>query len=391
MSIQTLISKKIIILSKQQKKEFNEYLPSKVYKTERNISVLVALTQLTMMILFIANKRVDFSVFNRSTQYFALYSFLFISTIIAIFTYRYTLSHKKTKLFLWTRRIYACMLFIWVIGITILEQQSGGGFTVFCYLMPTMAALLLLTPIESITLIVGVWVILMYLLITHGNTSNIFGDVVNSTFVMILTLFISFRYYQSMAVEFCDRQTIVHQYKEIENSNALLEKIAKIDQLTGLYNRHYLMESLYDQIEVYKEKGYYGMFLMLDIDYFKQYNDTYGHIQGDECLKSLAKILKQYCREYDANAIRFGGEEFLVIKLSYKYIDGERFAQSLKDKIYEANIERSDVDLKRISVSMGVWNGCPSDEVSIEESIKRADNALYDAKRKGRNCIVLTK
>lgn len=378
--------KSLIVLTPEQKKRFLEYLPLKVYNTERNIAILVALVQLGMIALFLSNKNLSFQNM-RSLAYFSLYVYLLITTCIAIVLYSYLVKNKKYKAFLWLRRIYAFSLCFWVIGITYLEQMKGHGISVYYYLLPTTSALLLLSPIESISIFAFTSITTAFMLLTAGN-GNIFGDTVNSVLVTVLSLFISYRYYRSMAKEFIDRETIAKQYDEIDKTNCLLKQLVHVDQLTGLYNRHYLTERVYPMFQECKNKNYVGMFLMIDIDFFKQYNDLYGHVQGDDCLRRLADVIRLLCDEEDASAIRYGGEEFLIIKMASKEFDAKGIAQKLLDNIKNNGLERSDVEQKRVTASIGMWHNKLSEIEHIELGIRYADDALYEAKNKGRDCIV---
>lgn len=384
MKLANLYSSLTVSLSPEQKKRFREYVPGKVYHTEKNIAIVVAATQLCM-ILFFVFRGLSFHSW-RSVAYFCLYIYLFIATIGAFFLYRYTVKNKNTKVFLWLRRIYAVLLCLWVVGISFLEQVKGGGFTVYCYLLPTTAAVLLFTPLESTVIFGGTWVSLVVMLMTMGNRGdNIFGDMINSSFVTILSLYISYRYYRSTAVEFCDRELIAAQYEEIKTANNLLEGLVHIDQLTGLYNRHYLHETVAPLFAQCREKHFSGMCLMMDIDYFKQYNDLYGHLQGDECLKKIAAATQALCREENASPIRYGGEEFLIVKLAGDDFDADAFAKKLLSRIADAHIVRTDVAQKQVTVSAGLWFGKLDSLDSIEQSIQFANDALYRAKSQGRD------
>lgn len=385
--IKKLLPKSTFILSEDQKDRFKEYIPNKVYYTERNVSILVALTQLSMIIMFLVNQKLAFHN-SRSIAYFSLYVFLFLATCLALVLYRYTVKNKKYQAFLWLRRIYAVSLCIWVVGITFLEQMPGKGITVFCYLLPTTAAVLMLNPIESTLIFGGTWIGLAAMLMTMGSREgSLFGNLVNSIFVTVLTLFISYRYYRSMATEFKDREVIATQYDEIQKTNSQLEQMVHRDNLTGLYNRHFFQEKIYPMFEECRNKNFDGMVLMMDIDFFKQFNDKYGHMQGDVCLKELAGVIQKLCREEDAAAIRFGGEEFLMIRMSEQLYDAERFAERLMVRIGAKNIVRDDTDSGRVTVSMGLWHGSLSGISHIEQAVKLADDALYKAKSQGRNRI----
>lgn len=381
------IPEKLVVLTALQRKQFLECLPSKIYKTERNIAIIVALTQVVMIVLFLFNQQVSFNNI-RGLHFFSLYVFLLMATLMAIFLYYYTYTNKKQAAFAWIRRIYASILCVWVVGITYLEQMHGGGGVTYSYFLPTMAALLLLTPLESTTLFGLSWIAITLMFISNGNSYAVFSNIVNSVFVTILTLFISYRYYRSMAVEFCDRQIISLQYEEIEKSNSLLQQMAHIDQLTNLYNRHYLVESFYPLFQKCKNKEYYGMFLMLDIDYFKQYNDMYGHIQGDHCLKIISNQIKLISLQHGLTAIRYGGEEFLIIKLNVEPIEAMMLANTLLASMRDLNLVHEGTKSEKVSVSIGLWTGSLLQIPHIEAAIKNADTALYEAKKVGRNCIV---
>lgn len=378
-------------LTPEQKEQFKQYIPTKVYYTERNISIVVALIQLSMIIVFLVNKRL--SVHNpRYIAFFSLYVFLLVVTCISLVSYRYTVRKRKYRVFFLLRRTYAIMLCIWVMGITYLELEGGKGLSSYYYLIPTTAAMLLLNPFESIAIFGGAWVVLSCIILNSGAASETaFGNLTNSIFVTVLSLFISYRYYKSTVTEFCDRELIHKQYEEIEDKNNLLLGLVQEDQLTCLYNRHYLTNQLYPLFEECKKEEYHGMFLMVDIDFFKQYNDLYGHLQGDECLKIIASTLSAVCQSYGASAIRYGGEEFLVTKICQSAFDPKTIAQKVFEAIKEKHLARSDVELQYVTVSIGGWYGSLNRIETIEHAIQYADEALYEAKSNGRNCSVFSK
>lgn len=384
--IKDRIWKKIFILSKEEKQEFINYFPNKVYLTERNISVVVALTQVAMIILFLSNKHLDLSNF-RTVAYLSLYIYLLIVTIGAVFLYSYAYRTKQYKLLNWLRRVCCFLICIWLMGITFLGQMKGNDLSVFSYLLPTMAAVLLLSPLESLIIFSSTWVMLVTMILVFGSHEGLFGILINSIFVTVLSIYISFRYYRSIAIEFLDRKIIEKQYEEIKQTNQKLEEIAHVDQLTGLYNRHYLHQKVYPMFNEYICEDNYSMCLLLDIDFFKQYNDTYGHLQGDECIKSITRVIKDFCDKYDANAVRYGGEEFLIVKVGKEKFDANQIADELLQSIRDLQIPRNDSDLGYVTVSIGLWHNGLFCVSSLENAILYADNAVYYAKDNGKNCI----
>lgn len=388
MDVKNWFLKNIVIISPEEKEGFYNYLPDKVYKTERSIAYIVLLTQVCMMLIFICYGKLRIENL-RTVGYFLLYLYLAITTSIALVLYRLTYHKKAYTAFLWVRRSYVICLCLWVLGITCLEQVVGKGLSVYCYLMPTTAAFILLSPKENVCIIGGTWICMSFMLLGFFDFhTNAFSNMINSFFVSILSMFISYRYYHSMAIEYCDRKTISSQYQKIEKSNSLLQRMIHTDQLTQLYNRRYLLDYIFPMFDVCKEKHYNGVFLMLDIDYFKQYNDTYGHLQGDICLKKISDILIKVCDEYGASAVRYGGEEFLIVKMSCESIDGLKFANQLLLHVQTSDLKRVDVELGNVSVSMGLWSGSLLQISNIESAIRYADTALYKAKTLGRNCVV---
>jgi diguanylate cyclase (GGDEF)-like protein len=159
-----------------------------------------------------------------------------------------------------------------------------------------------------------------------------------------------------------------------------LEHQASTDQLTGIYNRFKLDEILQQEIDKYYRYGRTFCIMILDIDHFKNVNDTYGHQIGDYTLVEIAKTLQNSIRSSDT-LVRWGGEEFLLLCLE---IDKERalkMAENIRLKIESTKIQH--VGTK--TVSIGVTANHTND--TIDTLTKRADTALYKAKTSGRNRV----
>lgn len=155
------------------------------------------------------------------------------------------------------------------------------------------------------------------------------------------------------------------------------------DFLTGLYNRKKMFA---DMEYLVKENQTYCAFFMIDVDHFKVYNDTFGHVSGDACLRELGTCMKQYAIQHHMHIYRFGGEEFAAFLYDDKAGSYEAVAQGLKQAIYNLQIPHAS-EYGTVSISVGV---CPYiNHLGFDEVIKYADKALYEAKRKGRNRIEL--
>lgn len=160
------------------------------------------------------------------------------------------------------------------------------------------------------------------------------------------------------------------------------EQLAVTDALTGLLNRRYIEERLLEEVKRSNRHGYPMSFLMLDVDHFKSYNDSFGHPAGDEALKLVASVIRDTLRGADV-AARFGGEEFAILLPQTTDDEAAMIAERIR-----SNIENSQFQHRPVTVSIGVAS-CSSDLCSVPGLIKAADLALYDAKHKGRNRVRL--
>ncbi|EDP75819.1 diguanylate cyclase [Hydrogenivirga sp. 128-5-R1-1] len=166
----------------------------------------------------------------------------------------------------------------------------------------------------------------------------------------------------------------------------LLQQQSYIDQLTGLYNRRFLDEIADKLSAQVKRRGTSLGILMIDIDYFKQINDKYGHDVGDRVLKEIASIIKSSVREADY-VIRFGGEEILVLLVDVREGTAKKVAEKIRRAIENKVIEISGGVIKK-TVSIGVSEFPKDCDGKFWQCIKFADVALYRAKEEGRNRVV---
>ena len=170
-----------------------------------------------------------------------------------------------------------------------------------------------------------------------------------------------------------------------KNLTEILKISSTTDALTGLYNRKYLDEYIEKALSQAKRNGIAYGILMIDIDFFKMVNDTYGHDVGDRAIKVLAHVLKDNIREADT-AFRFGGEEFLILLYECEEKMVENIANKIRIAFEKASIQSNNGATfnKTLSVGASIF---PNDSDSLWKCIKFADIALYKAKDSGRNCI----
>jgi len=177
--------------------------------------------------------------------------------------------------------------------------------------------------------------------------------------------------------------------EELEQLNIQLKEAALNDSLTGLHNRRYFNDLAKNELRRCAREKRLFAFLMLDIDYFKQYNDTYGHPMGDKALQDVAKSLKDSFQRPGDYVFRLGGEEFGVILSPDTQTDAMERAKTVNERIKGLEIEHSGSKVESVlTVSIGVRVVDVDSDSNIEEIMHSADEALYRAKEDGRNRAV---
>jgi diguanylate cyclase (GGDEF)-like protein len=193
-------------------------------------------------------------------------------------------------------------------------------------------------------------------------------------------------YQQSICLNFEHTQEI-EKRKQIEKQ---LHDISRKDSLTNLFNRRYFDEMLEIEIGRAKRNNLPLCLIMFDIDCFKEYNDKYGHVSGDNCLIQIAEIAQSLVSRQGDMVARYGGEEFAIILPNIELDGAVWFANNLQERIKNENIAHTGTkvaNIQCVTVSLGVTNLILGEETTASELIENADVALYEAKNRGRNRV----
>jgi len=166
-----------------------------------------------------------------------------------------------------------------------------------------------------------------------------------------------------------------------------MKKLAITDELTGLYNFRYLQERLEEEVKRAQRYERSLSLIMADIDYFKDFNDNYGHPEGNKVLKVLANILKANVREIDIVG-RYGGEEFIIILPEAVKEEAQEIAERIRIKVerYKFITEKNYPYKKNLTLSLGITS-CFQQNITPQSLVQKVDQALYQAKGKGRNRV----
>lgn len=172
----------------------------------------------------------------------------------------------------------------------------------------------------------------------------------------------------------------------LEAANEKLELLSQIDGLTQIYNRRYFDTSLEKIWNEYLRLSHPISIIMIDIDYYKKYNDCYGHQEGDLCLYKVASVLQQQANRSSDVVARYGGEEFVVIACVDKE-DAFNLAEKIRLTVKSLAIEHQLSEKGIVTLSLGVASVIPSHDKQIGALVKAADKALYESKRNGRDKV----
>ena len=189
---------------------------------------------------------------------------------------------------------------------------------------------------------------------------------------------------QSRASRFAETLKLALSNLKLRTS---LQDQAMSDGLTGLYNRRYMDETLAHELQRARRDQRPVSLAMIDVDHFKRFNDQYGHDAGDAVLKAIASVLQESVRGYDI-ACRYGGEELTLILPGCEVRDAEARVEQVRRAVERMQIRHGMVDLPHVTISAGVSHANGGGAAAL---IRRADDALYEAKRGGRNRVVVSK
>ncbi|ETI69775.1 sensor domain-containing diguanylate cyclase [Neobacillus vireti] len=198
-------------------------------------------------------------------------------------------------------------------------------------------------------------------------------------------------------VPFLDKDKKPFQYIVIRNditkskeNEKKLEYLSNVDGLTALYNRRYFDSMLDYYWETLSQKQNSLSVILFDVDYFKCFNDTYGHILGDQCLIDISHQVKDCLSLYEAVCARYGGEEFAIILPEKDLHEAYLLAEKIRLRVEQLNIPHElSIKSKWVTLSLGVASIIPNQVMKPKELLKSADRALYQAKDNGRNTVAL--
>ena len=230
---------------------------------------------------------------------------------------------------------------------------------------------------------------------------GLFADYRNNILVEYITAYYIFSiivlFMRSIILKQDEKRTTAEKqlqenHNQIKELNDQLELLSKTDSLTGLYNRRYFDEMMHLEWNRGLRSNNALSCILFDIDYFKDYNDCYGHQAGDKCLKHISVLMKDSFRRASDIVARYGGEEFIVIIADSCPDETKAAIEHFQKELEKLKIPHKQSGVKNyVTTSIGFVNQVPSRDESTDDFIRKADEALYLAKASGRNQWVVHK
>ncbi len=183
------------------------------------------------------------------------------------------------------------------------------------------------------------------------------------------------------------RASLMALTRKLDAANQELKRISSMDGLTGVANRRYFDETISVEWRRARRHSNSLAVLMCDVDYFKLYNDTYGHLAGDECLRKIATTIRQNTERPSDLVARYGGEEFAVVLPETTIGGALMVAEKIRNAIHELNIPHASAPSEQVTISIGIASAAPGFDNPPDDLVNAADQALYRAKDEGRDRV----
>ena len=306
--------------------------------------------------------------------------------------------------------IYITFIMSWSAVISLFDQRLYGSVTAFLTTLVLIPFIFYLkTSLQSIPYLVSLTIFIVGVPYYQSSLTVLIGHGINVGIFVILSWLMARILYSGYMKDFISRREIdrknqllndINQrlndeimlrkeiQEDLERANRELKELSLIDDLTGIPNRRSLDNFLNTEWKRAIREVNSVSLLMIDIDFFKLFNDNYGHLAGDDCLIRVAQALQGNCRRPSDFVARLGGEEFLFVAINIDEAGTKRLAENIKESVQRLNIQHEySKAAPNVTISVGIAVLEPSISDTPADAIKKADLSLYSAKLAGRNRV----
>ncbi|MDC7126979.1 MAG: GGDEF domain-containing protein [Spirochaetales bacterium] len=358
-------------------KKYAEELSQELNKTNQTRCLIVLYVMIALTIIIIISSIV--------LGYDMMFNILFLFSMLVCLAS--LLIFAKTNYIGWVQFFVMAVCIGWAQYANFDTNGGTDDFTPYLIGLLALSAFTFRPPGQSLAIFglsQAAFIIVNIKLINDGVL--LFIVVMNSTLFTIFSWVISVFHYKSFVNTFVNDKLL----DELNDANKKLEKHIRIDAGTGISNRLAFTEYLDNEWERARRYGKSLSIAMIDIDFFKQYNDTYGHSKGDICLRYVAECINRCMYRVNDFAGRYGGEEFVVIMPETDKTTAFENADRIRSSVEALCINhdgRTDGNT-HVTISIGVTTMIPDKEDNSSDFIEKADKALYAAKHQGKNRVV---
>ncbi|MBN2797384.1 MAG: diguanylate cyclase [Clostridia bacterium] len=395
------------MINKILKNEENPLLKTHQFYIDRNLkntahgkvlSICIVIFEIIFLMIALMSKANGVQPAFDYTFYMGMYTILIaISLTFYVLLKRY--EEEKTALAYHKKYYYITVGFgyifiLWGILVSFADQGLYSNLNALFINLIAVASFLYIAPKDALIMFFSQGAI-FYVFISNfqKDTDILTGHYVNSAVIFFFMWIASYLSHSVFASDFLNKHKLEKQLhinheinEQLQEVVEQLEALVIEDSLTGLPNRRGLERFLKNVENLYTNEVTNMSFIMIDIDYFKQYNDHYSHLMGDEALKQISTHIKSYVRSLNDYAIRFGGEEFLFISVSQSEEKMIELADKMRKGIEGLKIPHANSKCSNYTtISLGLVNTTIGNMDWMKKQISNADKALYKAKDLGRN------
>lgn len=353
-------------------------------------AALLALQTVSFAVSLATEKRIF--LVQTSNYYLAMY--LVITVAMAFFFAVFDHLEKKTSggaFATWAAgTAFAAFILFWCAGKSLLDQFSSGKIAPYSIATICIAVVAVYPP-KIILPVFGAAEVFFVVMMPHFQQSSALSSSNrwNSVYFVLLACVISAAMYRSKINDFNNSRIIQEKNSELERinrelteTNRALEKLSVTDGLAGVYNRSFFDRSIRVESDQCRKNRCPLSMIMLDIDYFKEFNDHYGHQAGDDCIRKVAAALTSCVKRSSDIVARYGGDEFAVILPNTGLEGAMNIAKQIRIGVESLSIPHGFSDTAPfLTISLGVDTMEPSEELAVSDFIRRVDRALYEAKK----------
>lgn len=359
-------------------------LKDNLYRIRFTLILLFFIEVLMLILLLIPGTKVFVAVDKKTYFYVFFVTILYILLFVGLIYFMK--KHLKENLINAYRIIILTGLMLLLfsgMAMQIISDTETFQPSIYILMLFAVSVVPFFSYWEIIAVILPSQIFLTVFAITNNlsNTGHMLHIMTDTWGFVILALFISSLFYT-------DRIRYFKQDLQLKKQNDMLKIHSEIDALTNVYNRRKLDDTMEIEWKRSSRTGKPFAFMLIDLDNFKLYNDTYGHIEGDLCLRKSAAIMKKTLKRQSDEIFRYGGEEFGVILPFTDLKSAQIVAERLRKSIEAAGIVHKAAQNGFLTVSIGYTAATGEKNNKFKDMYIEADKALYAAKRSGRNKVL---